>query len=73
MRFMLLISVALTPDLLWLVFLWMFGNVLRWSHTHLCRFKGLQTAPHGPLEDLLHLTFILVDIQTAPTVLVAML
>lgn len=51
----------------------MFGNVLRWSHTHLCRFKGLQAAPHGPLEDLLHLIFILVDIQTAPTVLVTML
>lgn len=51
----------------------MLGNGFRWSHTHLCRFKGLQTVPHSPLEDLLHLIFVLIDLQTTPTVLVTVL
>lgn len=60
-------------DLLLLVFLWVLGDVFWWSDAHLCRLKGLQTAPHGPLEDLLHLVLILVDLKMAPAVPVSVL
>lgn len=46
---------------------------LRWSHAHLSRLKGLQTVPHGSLEDLLDLIFILVDAKLAATELVTVL
>jgi len=49
------------------------GDLLRRSDAHLCRLKGLQTIPHGPLEDLLHLAAILVDVEVAPAVSVPVL
>lgn len=61
------------PDLLLLVFLWVLGNGLWWSDTHLCGLERLQSAPHGPLEDLLHLIFIFVDVEMAPAVPVSVL
>lgn len=59
-------------DLLLLFFL-VLCDCLRWSDTHLCRLEGLQTVPHGSLEDLLHFIFILVDIKMAAAVPVSML
>ncbi len=60
-------------DLLLRVFLCVLADVFWWSDAHLCRLEGLQTAPHGPLEDLLHLVFILVDVKVAPAVPVPVL
>lgn len=51
----------------------MLGNVFWLSHAHLSRFEGLQAAPHGPLEDLLHLILIPVDVEMTPTVSVPVL
>lgn len=59
--------------LLLLVFLCVLANLLWWRNAHLCRLEGLQTIPHGPLEDLLHFVFILVDIEMAPAVPVSVL
>lgn len=59
--------------LLLLVLLLVLGNGLRWGHPHLCRLEGLQSIPHGPLENLLHLFFILVDVIVAATVPVPVL
>lgn len=59
--------------LLLLVLLLVLGNGLRWGHPHLCRLEGLQSIPHGPLENLLHLFFILVDVEVAATVPVPVL
>lgn len=47
--------------------------MFRLSHAHLSRFEGLQAAPHGPLEDLLHLIVIPVDVEMTPTVSVPVL
>lgn len=49
------------------------GYGLRWRHAHLPGLEGLQAAPHGSLEDLLHLVFILVDVQVVAAVAVPVL
>lgn len=41
--------------------------------THLSRFEGLEAAPHGPLKDLLHLVFTLVDAEVTTAVFVMVL
>lgn len=41
--------------------------------THLSRFEGLEAAPHGPLKDLLHLVFTLVDAEVTAAVFVTVL
>lgn len=46
-----------------------FGRV----DTHFSRFEGLKTAPHGPLEDLLHFVRTLVDAKVTTTVFVTVL
>lgn len=46
-----------------------FGRV----DAHLSRFEGLKTAPHGPLEDLLHFVFTLVDAKVTTAVFVTVL
>lgn len=60
-------------DLLLLVFLWMLAYCLWRSDTHLCGLEGLQTIPHGPLEDLLHFIFIFIDFEMTPAVSVSVL
>lgn len=60
-------------DLVLLIFPCLFGNRLWWGDAHLCRLEGLQSTPHGPLEDLLHLTFICVHVKVVPTVPVPVL
>lgn len=39
-----------------------------WSNAHLCRLERLQTISHSPLEDLLRLFFVLVDVNVAPAI-----
>lgn len=62
-----------TSDLLLSLLLRVLGDDLARCDAHLGRLEGLQTAPHGPLEDLLDLIFTLVDAEVAPAVLVPML
>ena len=47
--------------------------LLGWCNTRFGGFEGLQAAPHGALEDLLHLVLILVDVQVTPAVPVSVL
>lgn len=54
-------------------FLLVLSNGFWWRHAHLCRFEGLQATPHGPLEDLLHLIVIPVDVKVTATVSVPVL
>lgn len=43
------------------------------SNAHLSRFERFQATSHGPLEDLLHLVFTLVNGEVSPAVPVAVL
>lgn len=63
----------MTSDLLLSLLLRVLGDDLSWCNTHLGRLEGLQAASHGPLEDLLHLIFALVDAEVTPAVLVSVL